>query len=67
MKGGGGLIVPLKLVDWPLLVPGAKPIFEPGSMYKTYVYRNPSISTINAFQKSAVLRKFVLKEGRKAW
>ena len=31
------------------------------------VYMDLSISTINAFQKSAVLRKFALKEVREAW
>ena len=28
----------LKLVDWPLLVQGIKPIYEAGPMYKSFVY-----------------------------
>ena len=28
----------LKLIDWPKLVLGAEPIYEPGPMYKSYAY-----------------------------
>ena len=49
--------VHLKLVDWPLLIPGAKPVYETEPMYNYFV-------NIQLYKKLTIYSLMSIKEGR---